>query len=143
MKNRLVKDWMVKDVITISPDTTVPDASAIMRKKGIRRLPVVEDGVLVGIVSQTDVMKAKPSNSTTLDIWELNYLLSRLPVEKIMTTKPLTIHEDSTLKEVAQIMYDHKVGGVPVVDEDNHVVGIITESDIFRILIKWLSEDDK
>lgn len=140
MKNLLVKDWMSKDVITVTPDTTLPDAAALMREHNIRRLPVVEDGVLVGIVSKTDVLEAEPSDATTLNMWELNYLLSKLKVSKIMTPDPLTVHENSTIKDAAQLMYDHKIGGLPVVDDEGHVVGIITESDIFRTLIAWFNE---
>ncbi len=142
MKNLLVKDWMTKDVICIPPDIVLPDAAALMRKKRIRRLPVVDEhGVLIGIISQTDIMAAKPSEATSLDIWEINYLLSRLKIKKIMTRDPLTVRPDSTIKEAAQLMHDHKIGGLPVVDEQNHVVGIITESDIFRILIAWFNEE--
>ena len=142
MKNLLVKDWMTADVLTIAPETTLTDAAALMRQKNIRRLPIVNsDGKLVGIISQTDVMAAKPSDATTLDIWEINYLLSRLKVEKVMTPQPYTVRPDSTLKDAAQLMYEHKIGGIPVVDEHNVVVGIITESDIFRVLIAWFNEE--
>ena len=142
MKNLLVKDWMTADVLTITPETTLTDAAALMRQKNIRRLPIVDsDGKLVGIISQTDVMAAKPSDATTLDIWEINYLLSRLKVEKVMTPQPYTVRPNSTLKDAAQLMYEHKIGGIPVVDEHNVVVGIITESDIFRVLIAWFNEE--
>ena len=142
MKNLLVKDWMTADVLTIAPETTLTDAAALMRQKNIRRLPIVDsDGKLVGIISQTDVMAAKPSDATTLDIWEINYLLSRLKVEKVMTPQPYTVRPNSTLKDAAQLMYEHKIGGIPVVDEHNVVVGIITESDIFRVLIAWFNEE--
>ena len=113
-----------------------------MREKTIRRLPVVnEDNKLVGILSQTDVMAAQPSDATTLDIWEINYLLSRLKVEKVMTAQPYTVNPDSSLKDAAQLMVTHKIGGIPVVDDKNAVVGIITESDIFRVLIAWYNEE--
>ncbi len=139
MKNLLVKDWMSKNVITASPDTTLPEAAALMRENKIRRLPVVRESKLVGIVSNTDVIEARPSDATTLDIWELNYLLSRLRVEKIMSADPYTVQSDDSIRDAAQLMYEHKVGGIPVVDESNNVVGIITESDIFRIIIEWLN----
>lgn len=141
MKNTPVKDVMTADVITITPETLLPEASTLMRQHAIRRLPVVMDGKLVGIVSLTDVMQAKPSDATKLDIWELNYLLSRLPIERIMTTEPYTVGPDSTLLDAAQLMYEYKVGGIPVVDADHHLVGIITESDIFRLLIGWLKDE--
>lgn len=141
MKDLLVKDWMTTDVITVSADSLLLDAAALMREKNIRRLPIVKDGKLVGIISQTDVMAAKPSDATSLDIWEINYLLSRLALEGIMTPAPLVVSPESTIKDAAQLMVDHKVGGLPVVDEQQHVVGIITESDIFRILIAWFNEN--
>jgi acetoin utilization protein AcuB len=142
MKNLLVKDWMTSNVVTITPDTTLPDAAALMREKHIRRVPVVNSsGELVGIVSQTDVLAAKPSDATSLDIWEINYLLSRLKVEKVMTKSPYTVHPEDSIRDAAQLMYDHKVGGIPVVDDKSHVAGIITESDIFRILIAWFNEE--
>jgi acetoin utilization protein AcuB len=144
MKNRLVKDWMTHDVITINPDTTLPDASALMRAHHIRRLPVVDrDGSLLGILSQSDVFQAEPSDVTSLDIWEINYLLSRLRIEKVMTPNPLSVRPETTLKEATQIMFDNKIGGLPVVDNANKVIGIITESDIFRILIAWFNEEAK
>ena len=144
MKNELVRDWMTREVITISTHTTMTEAAAILRGHDIRRLPVVDDdGVLAGILSQTDVMSARPSDATTLDIWEINYLLSRLKVEKVMTHDPYTVRPDSTLKEVVQLMVDHKIGGIPVIDDARHVVGIITESDIFRVIIAWFNETDE
>jgi acetoin utilization protein AcuB len=142
MKNLLVKDWMTADVFTVTADMTVPDASSLMRDHQIRRLPVVDrDKKLIGIVSMSDILAANPSNATMLDIWEVNYLLTRLKIEKIMTRDPYCVRADSTIKEAAQLMHDHKVGGIPVVDKDRHVVGIITESDIFRLLIAWFNEE--
>ena len=142
MKHLLVQDWMTRDVTTIAPDTKLPDAAAIMRKNHIRRLPVVDEtGILIGILSYSDVLSAEPSGATSLDVWELNYLLSKLRVEKVMTRNPFTVRPESSLREAAQLMYEHKIGGIPVVDEAGRVAGIITESDIFRILIAWLNED--
>ncbi|GAB4571152.1 MAG: hypothetical protein Kow0077_07100 [Anaerolineae bacterium] len=142
MKNLLVQDWMTKQVITITADTKVPDAANLMREKKIRRLPVVDDeGKLIGIISYTDILQAEPSDATSLSVWEINYLLSKLPVSKVMTPDPISIRPEATIKDAAQIMHDHKIGGLPVVDADHHVVGIITESDIFRILIAWFNEE--
>lgn len=144
MKHLRVKDWMTRSVITVTPDTTLPDAAALMRENKIRRLPIVdEDYKLLGILSYSDVLEAQPSNATSLDVWEINYLLSKLRVEKIMTPHPLAVHPESTIKEAAQIMHDHKIGGLPVVDENQRVKGIITESDIFRILIASFNETNE
>jgi CBS domain-containing protein len=136
MKQELIKDWMTGDVMTVSPDTTLPEAHRIMTDYHIRRLPVVEDGRLVGIVTRGDVRGAQPSDATSLSIWELNYLLARLKVREIMTGAALTVRPEATIGEAAQIMLDNKVSGLPVVDGDGRVVGIITESDIFRLVVR-------
>jgi CBS domain-containing protein len=130
-----VKDWMSGRVITISPDQTLPEAHEIMKKRKIRRLPVVEDGALVGIITLGDLREAGPSDATSLSIFELNYLLARVKVEEIMTRDPLTVSPQTGLTEAAKLMLHHKIGGLPVV-EGNTVVGIITESDIFRAYVR-------
>ncbi len=134
MKQELVKNWMNPNVITVSPDTALPEAHRLMTEHRIRRLPVLQDGRLVGIVTLGDVREAEPSNATSLSIWELNYLLSRLPVAEIMTEAPKTVSQDATVGEAAHIMLTHKVSGLPVVDNAGIVVGIVTESDIFRMV---------
>ncbi len=138
MKEQRVKDWMTTNVISITPDTLLTDAHRLMKEKNIRRLPVMKDGELVGIVTRGDVREAEPSSATTLTIWELNYLLAKLKVSQIMTPEVRTIHQDATIAEAAKLMLDHKISGLPVVDDGNRVVGIITESDIFRLVVqKW------
>lgn len=134
VRRHLVKDWMTPDPITIAPSTTLPEANRLMKECGIRRLPVVDSGRLVGIVTLGDVREASPSAATSLSIYELNYLLSRLTVEKIMTRDPIAISPETSLEAAARLMLEHKIGGLPVVDEGK-VVGIITESDIFRLLV--------
>ena len=109
-----------------------------MKQRRIRRLPVVDrNGRLVGIVTRGDVREASPSNATSLSIYEIHYLLSQLAVEAIMTRNPRTVTPDTTIKEAARLMLDHKISGLPVVEGDQ-LVGIITESDIFRGLIERL-----
>ncbi len=138
MRQELVKDWMTRDVLTITPDTTLPEAHRLMIQNQIRRLPVMENGRLVGIITRGDVRGAEPSGATTLSIWELNYLISNLKVGQIMTTDPLTISQDATIGEAARLMMDNKISGLPVVDDDGKVAGIITESDIFRLIVtRW------
>ena len=134
VRRHLIKDWMTPDPITIGPDTTLPEADRLMKECGIRRLPVVENGRLVGIITLGDVREASPSNATSLSIYELNYLISRLTVGSIMTQDPITITPDTSIEAAARLMLEHKIGGLPVVD-GTRVVGIITESDIFRLLI--------
>lgn len=134
MKQELVQNWMNASTITVTPDTALPEAHRLMTENRIRRLPVLQDGRLVGIVTLGDLREAEPSNATSLSIWELNYLLSRLPVAEIMTENPKTVSQDATVREAAHIMLTHKVSGLPVVDNAGNVVGIITESDIFRMV---------
>jgi acetoin utilization protein AcuB len=136
----LVKDWMTRDVVTIIPDTTLPDAHRLMDEKGIRRLPVLKDGRLVGIVTRGDVRGAEPSSATSLSIWELHYLLAKLTITEVMTRNPITISQDATIGEAAQVMLDSRISGLPVVDSGGKVVGIITESDIFRMVVQRWSE---
>jgi acetoin utilization protein AcuB len=134
MNARFVRDWMTPHPITIDPKTTLPDAHRLMKDSHIRRLPVVDRSRLVGIVTLGDVREAQPSAATTLSIYELNYLLSKLTVERLMTREPITVAPDATIAEAARLMLQHKIGGLPVVEPvGNKLVGIITESDIFRI----------
>lgn len=145
MKRELVRDWMTREIITVTPDTTLPEAHQIMMNEEIRRLPVVySDGRLAGIITLGDVRGAQPSPATSLSIWELNYLLSQLKVEKIMTPDPITIHEDATIGEAARVMLENRVSGLPVVDSTGKLAGIITESDIFSMVVlhEW-SEDEE
>ena len=138
MKQALVKDWMTRKVITIIPDTSLPEAHRLMQEHQIRRLPVVKDERLIGIVTLGDVREAEPSDATSLSIWEVNYLLSRLKVEKIMTPDPITIFPNETIGQAAWLMLTNKISGLPVVDAKRRVVGIITESDIFRLVVhQW------
>lgn len=140
MKQELVKDWMTRDVVTITSDTTLPDAHRLMDEKGIRRLPVLKEGRLVGIVTRGDVRGAEPSGATSLSIWELHYLLAKLTITEVMTRNPITISQDATIGEAAQVMLDSRISGLPVVDSGGKVVGIITESDIFRMVVQRWSE---
>ncbi|MDW8325989.1 MAG: CBS domain-containing protein [Anaerolineales bacterium] len=143
MKTELVRDWMTPDPVCVSPETTVPEAHKIMTERRIRRLPVVKDGQLVGIVTRGDIRGAQPSEATSLSIFELNYLLSKLTVDKVMTRNPITIRPDETVFDAARLMLQHKIAGLPVV-EGGKVVGILTESDIFRMVVRlWEREAEE
>jgi acetoin utilization protein AcuB len=130
-----VRDWMTQPVYTITPHTSVETAHKIMKDKKIRRLPVEHEGEIVGIVTLGDVREASPSDATTLSIWELNSLWAKLTVEKIMTTDVVMLHPDDPILDAAELMLKHKISGVPVM-ENNALVGIVTESDIFRMLMR-------
>ena len=135
MKQELVKDWMTPDVITIKGSTSLPDAHQLMILKKIRRLPVVDDeGALVGIITLGDVRGAEASPATSLSVWELNYLLAKLKVEQFMTPKPTTIAPDTSIGAAAKLMLEKKISGLPVL-ENGKLTGIITESDIFRMVV--------
>jgi acetoin utilization protein AcuB len=134
-ENVLVKEWMTNPVITISPATPISSAHQVMKENGIRRLPVLENEKLVGIVTIGDVREASPSDATTLSIWELNYLWAQLTTEKIMSRKVLTVHPDTSMLDAAELMLNQKVSGLPVVNEQDELVGMITESDIFKMLV--------
>ena len=127
----LVKERMSDPVITVHPDMPMHEALNLMRSEPIRRLPVVDKpGRLVGIVSERDLLHAAPLDATSLSIWELHYLLSRVTVGKIMTRQVITVTEDTPLEDAARIMADRKIGGLPVVC-NGEVVGIVTETDLF------------
>ena len=127
---------MTRNPITITPDVTVPEAQAIMRREKIKRLPVLDSkGKLVGIVTTLDLIHASPSPATSLDIYELHYLLSKLKVEKVMTRKVITVDEDLPIEEAARIMADNGISGLPVM-RGNVLVGIITETDLFKLFIE-------
>lgn len=141
MKHFLVEDWMTRDVVTAAPDTPMLEAHKRMREKNIRRMPIVEGRKVVGIITRSDVRQAQPSDATSLNVWEMNYLLARLEVKDIMTKEVLTVRPDDTIKTAAELMYDNRIGALPVVDDENNLVGIITESDVFRTLITWFKEE--
>jgi CBS domain-containing protein len=134
MKEQLVRDWMTPNPITISPTTTLPQAQQIMMEKNVRRLPVVWQGKVVGILTFGDIREARPSDANLLSVYELNLVLDHLLVKAIMTPDPIWVHPDATIGETAQILLAHKFGGLPVV-EDGNLVGIITETDFCRLLV--------
>ena len=132
----LIKDWMSKSPVTAKPSTSIMKAAKLMKENGFRRLPVIDDaGRLVGIVSDRDIKEASPSKATTLDMHELYYLLSEIKVGDIMTKTVVSISPDATVEKAAVLMLRHTVGGMPVVDTNNIVVGVITDSDIFKVLV--------
>ena len=133
-----VSERMSQPVITALPDMPIQEALNLMREKGIHRLPVVDSGGrLRGIVSDRDLLHASPSDATSLSVWELNYLLSKVVLKDVMTKSVITVKGDSRIRETARIMVDKKIHGLPVMDGEN-VVGIITETDLFKVLLDLL-----
>ncbi len=131
----LVKNWMSKDVITVNADDSMQDAGCLLREYNINVLPVMEKGNMVGIITDRDLKKASPSDATTLDMHELLFLISKIKIRDLMKTPVLTVLPDHTVEEAAAILLEKKISGLPVVDEKNQVVGIITRSDLFRVII--------
>ena len=146
MKGRLmlkdvpIRDWMTGDVITVAPDTPIANAHQIMKQNKIRRLVVIEKEKIVGMVTIGDIREASPSDATSLSIWEMNYLWAQLKVAGVMTKEVVKVQADEPVINAARIMLEKKISGLPVMDGDKHLVGIITESDVFRMLVK--SADD-
>jgi len=134
----LVRKRMSTKPVTITSDVPITEALRVMRQNQVRRLPVLDtDGKLIGIVSEKDLLYASPSPATSLSIYEMHYMLSRLRVTELMTPDPITVPPDTLLEEAALIMADSKIGGLPVV-EDGKLVGIITETDIFKVFLELL-----
>jgi acetoin utilization protein AcuB len=134
----LVKERMSRHPITIRPDVSLHDALQIMREEKVRRLPVVDkDGRLVGIVLEKDLLYASPSPVTSLSMHELTYLVSKITIESLMTRDVITVTEDTLLEEAARIMADNNISGLPVM-RDGRLVGMITESDLFKVFLELL-----
>ncbi|SDG78731.1 CBS domain-containing protein [Desulfosporosinus hippei] len=124
-----VRQFMTAQVFTVGPDKSIADTMALMREKKISKLPVVEKGKLVGFVTDGDLREVSPSPATTLSIFELNYLIAKTPIREVAIKKVITCHPDTQIEDAALMMRDHKIGGLPVIEEGK-VVGIITGSDI-------------
>ncbi|MDY7078884.1 MAG: CBS and ACT domain-containing protein [Chloroflexota bacterium] len=127
---------MTKRPITVTEDTSVDKALQLMREEKVRRFPVVDKhGKLVGIVSEKDLLYASPSPATTLSVYEIPYLLSKIKMHNLMTKEVIAVSEDTPLEEAARIMADNKIGGLPVT-RDGKLVGIITETDMFKLFLE-------
>ena len=136
LEDVLVREWMTSPVISVPPGTLISHAHQIMKDNGIRRLMVMQDKHIAGIITIGDIREASPSDATTLSIWELNYLWAQLTVDKIMSRKVITVRADQPLIDAAQLMLDNKISGLPVLDAQGDVTGVVTESDIFRMLVQ-------
>jgi acetoin utilization protein AcuB len=131
-----VAEWMTPKPFTLAPTDSIASAIAVMKEKKIRRIPIVSDGKLVGIVSDRDLKDVSPSRATTLDIWELHYVLDRMKLSDIMTRKVWTVPPEMPIEKAALKMMEKKVEGLPVVDGRGTLLGIVTEGDVFRALVE-------
>ena len=133
----LVGERMSHPVITVPPDMPVVEALSLMKREKIRRTPVLKDGKVIGIVSDKDLLNASPSPATSLSVWEINYLMSKILIRDVMTKSVLTVNEDTPIEEAALIMANNKIGGLPVV-RGERLVGIITETDLFKLFTELM-----
>lgn len=131
----LVKNWMSKNVITVNEDDSMQDALKLLKQHSIRMIPVLKSGQLVGVVTDRDLKRASASDATTLDVHELLYLISKIKVKNIMSKNPISVPPDLTVEETAEVLLNNKISGAPVVDDTGKVVGTITQTDLFRVLI--------
>lgn len=138
----IVGKRMSTPVVTVSPDLPLTEAMALMRQEKIRHLVVVDKHKMVGLVTQSDLESAMPSQATTLSIWEINYLIDRITVSNVMVNDVITATEDMPVEEAARIMADNKISCLPVV-RGKEVVGIITDTDLFRLFLELLGARQK
>lgn len=130
-----VADWMTKNPITIEKDASVIEAMHLMKEKNIRRLAVMDKGKIAGIVTEKMILDFKPGKATSLDTWEVNYILTKTPVTEAMNPNPYKVKPDSDLAECAQLINDRKLNGVLVVDDNDSLVGILTTTNALEALI--------
>ncbi|TCD46634.1 CBS domain-containing protein [Streptococcus sp. X16XC17] len=129
-----VKDFMTRKVIYISPDTTIAHAADLMREQDIHRLPVIENDVLVGLVTEGTIAEASPSKATSLSICEMNYLLNKTKVKDVMIRDVITVSQYASLEDAVYLMYKNKVGILPVLD-NGQLYGVITDRDVFAAFL--------
>jgi acetoin utilization protein AcuB len=139
----LVRDWMQREVVTIDDKDSMNSAAKLMKENNIKILPVMKKNKLVGIVTDRDLKRASASDATTLEIHELLYLLTSISVKSLMSKPPITVPADYTIEETAQVLLKNKISGVPVVGPKGEIIGIITQSDIFRALIELTGIDKR
>ncbi len=139
----LVQHWMTRNPIAVEADTPFLEARVIMRERKIGHLPVVERGKLIGVVTDRDLKEAAPSGATTLDVYELNYLLLKMKVRDLIKREPVTVKPTNSVEKAALLMYEQKVGCLPVVDEAGALVGIITGRDLLGVMVDILGYREK
>ncbi|MBU0960994.1 MAG: CBS and ACT domain-containing protein [Proteobacteria bacterium] len=128
----LIKDWMATTILTVDANTSVMRAGRTMKDNNIRRLPVVSQGKLAGIITDRDLKEASPSSKTEMDLHEMYYLLSEMKVKDVMTGSPICLKLGDTLEKAALVMLNEKISGLLIVDENGNLVGLLSESDVLR-----------
>ena len=140
MTNKLtVGEWMTKNPITIEQDQSVIEAIHLLKEKNIRRLPVLKKGKLAGLVTEKMLYGYMPAKATSLDQWELHYLLSKTPVKAAMNPKPHTVDTETPISEVAKLLHDRKLNGVLVVNDKGDLAGLLTTTNALEALI-WFTQ---
>ena len=129
-----VADWMTRNPITINDDASIMEAIHVMQEKDVRRLPVMRDGRLFGIVTDRMLKDYSPGKATPLDTWQVHYLLSKTPVTEVMNPKPHTVTPDADLTDAAAVIRDNKLYGLCVVNANGDLVGLLTIKDILDAL---------
>ena len=139
----LVKYWMTREVITVSPGDSMKRAMDLIKKHQIHQLPVMKDGKIIGMLSDGDLKRASASDATTLDVHELIYLLDKIKVSELMSKPAITIPIDYTIEEAAEILQKHKIAALPIATEDGGLQGIITQNDLFQALVALTGLQDR
>lgn len=132
-----VDKWMTKKPITIEQEASIIEAIHLMKEKGIRRLPVMAKGRFSGLITERMIKDYMPGKATSLDTWEVHYLLSKTPVKEVMNAKPITVTPDVDLSTAAQLILDHKLYGLCVVDGKGELVGIMSVGDMLRAIVEF------
>jgi acetoin utilization protein AcuB len=135
-----VSDWMTKNPITIDAGATIIEAIHLLKEKNIRRLPVMKEGKLVGIVTERMLLTYSPGKSTAMDAWEVHYVLAKTPVTASMNPKPHTVGPDTDLSDAAQLIHDRKLNGITVVDAKGDLVGLLTTTNALEALVYFSRE---
>lgn len=137
-----VAKWMTPNPVTIDEKASIIEAIHLMKEKGVRRLPVMRKGRFAGLITDRLIKEYSPGKATLLDTWEVHYILSKTPVKDVMNRKPHTVPPDAELVDAAQLIHDHKLHGLCVVDRSGELVGILTTVDIMEALIELCRSQD-
>ena len=136
-KKNKVADWMTANPITIEEDAPIIEAMHLLKEKGFRRLPVMKRGKVAGVLTERMLLSFSPGKSTSLDTWEVHYLLAKTPVREAMNPKPHTVTPDTPVSEAAKLLHDRKLNGVLVVNDKRELVGIFTTTNALEALIAF------